>query len=139
MDSIKTLEETIEAAKAMLSEENTPVNEERVQDIPIEFENLIKTGNTLTSSKQGFKPKTVDTTKHTGALKHSKGPYYFFAVAFCIWVILLLAIYLPISGLKMTIFPFINDNTEMMYFLVSATVASIFSLSIGIKKLREKE
>jgi hypothetical protein len=139
LNSIKNLEETIEAAKAMLSEEKTPVSKERAEDIPIEFENLIKTGNTLTSSKQGLKPKTVDATKHTGALKHSKGPYYFFAAAFCIWVILLLTIYLPISGLKMTIFPFINDNTEMMYFLVSATVASIFSLSIGIKKLREKE
>jgi hypothetical protein len=139
LNSIKNLEETIEAAKAMLSEEKTPVTEERVQDVLTESENLIKTSNTLISSEQGFKPKIVDTSSHKDATRRSRKPYYLFSAAFCIWVILLLAIYLPISGLVAPIFPLTISDNMMMSFFVSSTVASIIPLFIGINKLRGKE
>jgi hypothetical protein len=52
---------------------------------------------------------------------------------------LLLTVYLPISGLTTPIFPQIISNSIVMSFLVSAGVASMISLCIGINKLRGKE
>jgi hypothetical protein len=139
MDSVKNLEKTIEAAKALLSEEKILAGEKSADEPLTESKNLIRTGNNLTPFEQGLIPKTVDATKHKGALGRSKAPYYLFSAAFCIWVVLLLAVYLPISGLVTPTFPLTISNDMMMPFLVSASVASIISLFIGISKLRRKE
>ena len=138
MDSARNVERTIEAAKALLSEEKMLAGEERAEKSLSESEWLTRTSKDLTSSEQGFMPKTADTLKNKGTLRRSKAPYYFFSAAFCIWVVLLLVVYIPISGLTTPIFPFIIDNNMMMCFLASAGLASLISLFIGINMLRGK-
>jgi hypothetical protein len=139
MDSVKNLEKTIEAAKALLSEEKILAGEESADETLTESKNLIRTRNNLAPSEKGFSTKTVDAAKHRGALRRSKSPYYLFSAAFCIWAVLLLTVYLPISGLVTPIFPLNISSSMMMPFLASAAVASIVSFFMGINKLRGKE
>jgi uncharacterized membrane protein YdbT with pleckstrin-like domain len=139
LDSARNLESTIEAAKALLSEEKMTIVKERAEEFTESKQTSTeKARKALISSEQGFNPKTEGTSKSAGAIRQ-KALYCLFFVIFGIWSVLLLAVYLPISGLKMSIFPFIIYNTIMMFFLASATIASIIPLFIGIKKLRGKE
>jgi len=141
MDSMKNIEEAIEAAEALLSEEEEEemFAGEKSADKPLtEPRNLIQTDNNLSPSKRNLMPKIGDAAQRMGALQCSKADC-FFSVAFCVWVVLLLAVCLPISGLKVSLFPFVNDDIILMFFLGSAAVASVFSLSMGIEKLRRRE
>ena len=140
MDSVRNLERTIEAAKALLSEEKMTVVKERAEEFFTESKQIISTEKVrkaLISSEQGFMPKTVGTSKSAGAIRQ-KAPYYIFLVTFGIWAVLLLAVYLPINGFTTPVFPLTINNTMMMSFLVSAGIVSILSLIIGINKLRGK-
>jgi hypothetical protein len=139
LDSVRNLERTIEAAKALLSEEKMTVVKERAEEFLTESKqiNTGKVRKALISSEQGFMSKTVGTSKSAGAIRQ-KAPYYIFLVTFGIWAVLLLAVYLPISGFTTPVFPLTINNTMMMSFLVSAGIASILSLIIGIIKLRGK-
>jgi len=140
LDSVRNLERTIEAAKALLSEEKMTVIKERAEELLIESKQIISTGKVrkaFISSEQGFKPKNVGISKSAGALRQ-KAPYCIFLATFGIWVVLFLVVYLPISGFTTPVFPLIINNTMMMSFLVSAGIASILSLIIGISKLRGK-
>jgi len=139
LDSARNLERTIEAAKALLLEEKMTAVKERAEEFLTESKQIStgKVRKALISHEQGFMPKTVGTSKSAGAIRQ-KAPYCLFLVTFGIWAVLLLAVYLPISGFTTPVFPLTINNTMMMSFLVSAGIASILSLIIGIIKLRGK-
>jgi hypothetical protein len=139
LDSVRNLERTIEAAKALLSEEKLTAVKERAEELLIESKQISigEVRKALISSEQGFKPKNVGASKSAGALRQ-KAPYCIFLATFSIWVVFLLAVYSPISGFTTPVFPLIINNTMMMSFLVSAGIASILSLIIGISMLRGK-
>ena len=139
MDSARNLERTIEAAKALLSEEKMTVVKERAEEFLTESKQIStgKVRKALISYEQGFMPKTVGTSKSAGAIRQ-KAPYCLFLATFGIWAVLLLAVYLPIIGFTTPVFPLTINNTMMLSFLVSAGIASILSLIIGIIKLRGK-
>jgi hypothetical protein len=140
LDSAKNIERTIEVEKALLLEKKMTIVKERAEELLTESKQIIRTGKVrkaLISSGQGFKLKTVGTSKFAGAIRQ-KTLYCLFLVTFGIWTVLLLAICLPISGLTTPVFPLTINNTMIMSFLVSAGIASILSLIIGISKLRGK-
>ena len=77
MDSVRNLERTIEAAKALLSEEKLTAVKERAEELHIESKQISigEVRKALISSEQGFKPKTVGASTSARALRQ-KAPYY---------------------------------------------------------------
>ncbi len=139
MDSVKNFEKIIEDAKDLLIEEKILVGIESTEEFLMKSDRLTKTSKALTSSKKGFILKNKETIKYKGALRRIKAPNYFFSAAFCIWIVLLLNVYLPIIGSITPVSTLMRNNIIMISFLVSAGVASILSFIIGINKLRGKD
>jgi len=79
-------------------------------------------------------PKSGSSVGHGLALE-SKVPYFFFLTTFTIWLVSLLAVYLLISGWVSPSFPLTMNHTIITVFLVSAGLASVSSLLIGLHKL----
>ena len=136
MDSVKNFEKIIEDAKDLLIEEKILVGIESTEEFLMKSDRLTKNSKALTSSKKGFILKNIETLKHKGALRRLKAPYYFFSAAFCIWIVLLLDVYLPIIGSTTPVSTLMRNNIIIISFLMSAGVASILSFIIGINKLR---
>lgn len=61
--------------------------------------------------------------------------YSFFVIVFSVWLISLLAIYLPASNWVTSTFPPTIDNTTLAIFLASTVLSSLTSFLLGLDKL----
>jgi len=61
--------------------------------------------------------------------------YIIFTMAFSIWLVSLLAIYLPMTRWGTPTFPFVIDNNTLAIFLGSTVLSSVSSFLIGLDKL----
>ena len=64
--------------------------------------------------------------------------YSFFVIVFSVWLISLLAIYLPASNWVTSTYPSTIDNTTLAIFLVSTVLSSLTSFLLGLDKLLRK-
>jgi hypothetical protein len=90
------------------------------------------------STDQSFSFESGPIDTHSSMPKgnlRGKTPYLFFFVAFGIWIVSLLTVYLPISGLVTPVYPLIIDSNIMTVFLGSTAVCFLSSLLIGLSKL----
>jgi len=71
--------------------------------------------------------------------KKSRKAYLFFSATFAMWMVSLLAVYLPVSGLTTPTYPFIISDSVMILFLAATALAFITSFTLGLRRLREKE
>ena len=63
--------------------------------------------------------------------------YKAFLSVFSIWIVSLVAVYLPISRLLTPTFPLtIEYNYKLLLFVVSATISSIIAFYIGFDRLK---
>lgn len=141
--SAEDLEKAIEAANAFLSVDG--ISEKPKETIEA-AEVPIPTGGSSTKEPEIAEsdlesdpnprpdPSLESSSKPSPALK-SKVPYFFFLTTLIIWLVSLLAVYLPIVGWVNPSFPLAVDSTVLMTFLVSAGLASVSSLLIGLHKL----
>ena len=137
LSSVQDLEKIIEAANALISTEETlekpkkaieaaqvaPPNEQGSAIVPAICEN-----------DSGSDPTAKSNAGHNLDLR-SKVPYFFFLTSLAIWLVSLLAVYLPVSGWVTHNPPLSTDGSVLMIFFVSAGLASISSLLIGLHKL----
>lgn len=129
LGSVEILEEIIEAANALVSAEKSPPKPEGIT----EAREIAKTADQ--DSPREPKTHTPNFIPRLCLALKSRMPYLFFLATFAIWLVSLLAIYLPVSGLVTPSFSLTVDDTAMTIFLVSAGLGSVSSLLIGLRKL----
>ncbi len=141
LGSAEDLEKIIEAANAFLSVDGISEEPEktveaaevpRPTDGSSTREPEIAESDLESDPHQRPDPNRESSSTPSPAL-NSKAPYFFFFLTtFIIWLVSLLTIYIPIAGWVAPIFPVAANNTILMIFLVSAGLASVSSLLIGL-------
>ena len=143
LGSVEDLARIIQAANTLLSAEKTAEKPGKVveaaeaptsTDLISTKEPEIAKSDSESDPDPEPDPNPESSPMPNSALK-SKVPYFFFLTTFIIWLASLLAVYMPIIGWVTPSFPLTVNNTILMTFLVSAGLASVSSLLIGLHKL----
>lgn len=137
LGSVQDLEKIIEAANALVSTEKTLEKPEKtVEAAEVPNPNDQSSVAVPEIGRNDPRPDPISgSSVGLGLALKSKAPYFFFLTTFTIWVVSLLAVYLPISGWVNPSFPPTMNHTIMTIFLVSAGLASVSSLLIGLHRL----
>ena len=143
LGSAEDLEKIIEAANAFLSVDGIsekPGKTIEAAEVPIPTDGSSTKEPEIAESDLESDPHPrpdpdLESSSTPSPALNSKVPYFFFLATFIIWLVSLLTIYIPIAGWVTPIFPTTVNNTILMIFLVSAGLASVSSLLIGLHKL----
>ncbi len=143
LGSAEDLEKIIEAANALLSMDGIsgkPRKTIEATEVPIPTEGSSTKEPEMAESDLGSDPNPrpdpdLESSSAPNQALSSKVPYFFFLTTFIIWLVSLLTIYIPIIGWVTPAFPPTVNNTILTIFLVSAGLASVSSLLIGLHRL----
>jgi len=130
MDSTQEL---VEAARKLIAKEET-VSEKTM--FPARERSLMVESNSLHGSRdlaRNFSRPIMHTQRKSG-----KRAYLFFLATFAIWMVSLLIVYLPISGLMTPTFPFVINNNTMGVFLSATALVVVTSFTLGLNRVRDK-
>jgi hypothetical protein len=137
LSSVQELEKIIEAANALLSTEKTleePKKAVEAAEVARPDEQGSAIMQEIGRNDSGSDPVVRPNAGHNLNLR-SKVPFFFFLTSLAIWLVSLLAVYLPVSGGVTHNPPLSTDGSILMIFFVSTGLASISSLLIGLHKL----
>jgi uncharacterized membrane protein len=128
-------ENLVEKAKTLISTIKAEQLEDSIEELIEKSKNPIEAKPFIAPNKIKARPERIDQNQ-TKASKFML-LYPLFSLAFIIWVIFTLIVYLPVSGVQPS-FPIRLDNNILTTFILSAALSSSVAMTIGIRTLKAR-